>query len=51
MPQAVFGSVAFIAQSLLIQSPMNGYGKMTNVAHFNAMVGSSCNEFRHRLTL
>src|ERR1700687_4672052 len=51
MPQAVFGAVAFIAQGLLIQSPMNGYGKMTNVAHFNTIVGSSCNELRHRLTL
>src|SRR5260370_5219156 len=51
MPQAVLGSVAFIAQCFLLQSPMNGYGKMTDVAHFNAIVGASCNELRHRLTL
>ncbi len=30
---------------------MNGYGKMTNVAHFNTIVGASCNELCHRLTL
>src|SRR5437667_7148563 len=51
MPQAVFGSVAFLAQCFLLQRPMNGYGKVTNVAHFNAIVGPSGNELRHRLTL
>src|SRR5437016_6453599 len=30
---------------------MNGYRKMTNVPHFNAIVGASGNELRHRLTL
>src|SRR6267143_201517 len=30
---------------------MNGYRKMTNVIHFNTIVGSSCDELRHRLTL
>src|SRR5882762_1703262 len=51
MPQAVFGPVALVAQRLLIQSSKNGYGKMTNVAHFDAIVGSSCNELRHGLAL
>src|SRR5437762_10540713 len=51
MPQPVFGSVAFIAQCFLLQRLMNGYRKMTNVPHFNTIVGSSCNELRHRLTL
>jgi len=51
MPQVVLGSVAFIAQCFLLQRPMNGYGKVTNVAHFNAIVGPSGNELRHRLTL
>src|SRR6267154_5968507 len=51
MPQADLGSIAFIAQRFLIQSPMNSYGKMTNVTHFNAIVSASCNELRHRLTL
>src|SRR6266403_471036 len=51
MPQADLGPVAFLAQCFLIQSPMNGYGKMTNVTHFNAIVGASCNELRHRLPL
>src|SRR5882762_4997325 len=51
MPQAVFGSVAFLAQCFLLQRPMNGYGKMTNAPHFNTIVGASCNELRHRLTL
>ncbi len=30
---------------------MNGYGKVTNVAHFNAIVGPSGNEFRDCLPL
>src|SRR5882724_4148235 len=51
MPQADLGPVAFLAQRFLIQSPVNGYGKMTNVTHFNAIVGASCNELRHRLPL
>src|SRR6266403_4188956 len=51
MPQAVFGSVAFLAQCFLLQRPTNGYGKMTNAPHFNTIVGASCNELRHRLTL
>src|SRR6266576_3539307 len=51
MPQPVFGSVAFLAQCFFLQRLMNGYGKMTNVPHFNTIVGSSCNELRHRLTL
>jgi hypothetical protein len=51
MPQAVFGPVALVAQGLLIQSSKNGYGKMTNVPHFDAIVGSSCNELRHGLAL
>ncbi len=51
MPQAVFGSVAFLAQCFLLQRPMNGYGKVANVLHFNTIVGASCNELRHRLTL
>src|SRR6266403_1073724 len=51
MPQADLRSIAFVAQRFLIQSPMNGYGKMTNVTHFNAIVSASCNELRHRLTL
>src|SRR6266566_3853663 len=51
MPQPVFGSVAFIAQCFFLQRAMNGYGKMTNVPHFNAIVGASGNELRHRLTL
>src|SRR5205823_13212408 len=44
MPQAVFGSVAFLAQCFLLQRPMNGYGKVANVLHFNTIVGASCNE-------
>jgi len=51
MPQAVLGSVAFIAQRFLIQSPMNGYGKVTNMIHFYAVVSSSCNEIRYGLPL
>src|SRR6266404_1507049 len=51
MPQAVFGSVAFLAQCFLLQRPTNGYGKMTNAPHFNTIVGASCNELRHRLAL
>src|SRR5882762_3064765 len=51
MPQLVLGSVALLAQCLLIQSPMNGYGKVTNVTHFNAIVGPSCDELRHGLAL
>src|SRR6266852_677186 len=51
MPQTVFGSVVVITQCFLIQSPMNGHRKMTNVIHFNAIVSASCNELRHRLTL
>src|SRR5260370_17314722 len=51
MPQAVFGSVAFLAQCFLLQRPMNGYGKMPNVLHFNTMVGAVCNDPRPRLTL
>src|SRR5207245_7841677 len=51
MPQAVLGSAAFIAQCFFLQRPMNGYGKMTNAPHFNTIVGASCNELRHRLTL
>src|SRR6267143_4024070 len=51
MLQAVLRSVAFIAQCFLSQRPMNGDGKMTNAPHFNAIVGASCNELRHRLTL
>src|SRR6202521_5691948 len=30
---------------------MNGYGKMTNMIHFNTIVSTSGNELRHRLTL
>jgi len=30
---------------------MNGYGKMTNLTHFNAIVGASVMKLRHRLTL
>src|SRR6266850_3919276 len=51
MPQAVLGSAAFLAQCFFLQRLMNGYGKMTNAPHFNAIVGASCNELRHRLTL
>src|SRR5467141_5259862 len=51
MPQVVLGSVAFLAQCFFLQRPMNGYRKMTNAPHFNAIVGTSCNELRHRLTL
>lgn len=51
MPQADLGSVAFIAQRFLIQSPMNGYGKVTNMIHFYAVVSSSGNELRNSLTL
>src|SRR6267143_3410826 len=51
MPQAVFGSVAFLAQCFLLHRPTNGYGKMTNAPHFNTIVGASCNDLRHRLTL
>src|SRR6266849_2530241 len=51
MPQAVLGSAAFLAQCFFLQRLMNGYGKMTNVPHFNTIVGASCNELRHRLTL
>src|SRR6267378_2556798 len=51
MPQADLGSVAFLAQRFLIQSPMNGHGKMTNMTHFDAVVSASCNKLRHRLTL
>src|SRR5882762_1264407 len=51
MPQAVLRSVAFIAQCFFFQRPMNGYGKMTNVTHFNTIVSASCNELRHGLTL
>src|SRR6266851_2837838 len=51
MPQADLGSVACVAQCFLIQRPVNGHGKMTNVTHFNAIVGASCDELRHRLAL
>src|SRR5260370_9932581 len=51
MPQAVFGSVAFLAQCFLLQRPTNGCGKMTIAPQFNTIVGSSCDELRHRLTL
>src|SRR5882672_2309086 len=51
MPQADLGAVAFLAQCFLVQGPVNGYGKMTNVTHFNTIVGASGNELRHRLTL
>src|SRR2546422_10858052 len=51
MPQAVLGSAAFLAQCFFLQRLMNGYRKMTNAPHFNAIVGASCNELRHRLTL
>src|SRR5260370_12509652 len=51
MPQAVLGSAPFLAQCFFLQRPTNGYGKMTNAPHFNTIVGSSCNELRHRLTL
>src|SRR5882762_3905493 len=30
---------------------MNGYGKMTDVTHFNAIVGAFGNELRHRLAV
>src|SRR6266403_3999948 len=51
MPQADLGPVAFLAQCFFLQRLMNGYGKVTNVTHFNAIVGASCNELRHRLPL
>src|SRR6266852_97424 len=51
MPQAVLGSAACLAQGFFLQRLMNGYRKMTNVPHFNTIVGASCNELRHRLTL
>src|SRR5258708_7814635 len=51
MSQALLGSIAFVAQCFLIQSPMNGHGKMTKVIHFNTIVGASCNEFRDYLPL
>ena len=51
MPQAVLRSVVFIAQCFLLQRPMNGHRKMANMIHFNTIVGASCKELRHRLTL
>jgi len=47
MPQVLFRPITLHPQIILTQGSANGYGKVTNVIHFNTIGSAVRNKFRH----
>ena len=51
MAQLFFRLIALLAQLVLIEGSTNGYRKVPQVIHSNAIRSALCNKFRHGFRL
>src|ERR1700733_4374875 len=51
MAQPFFGPITLFTKMVLIEGSPNGYGKVPNVIHANAISGATADKFRHGLWL